>query len=152
MRGRMRTARVAHLSLLATGLVMTAAHFRGVARAGEPLPRSAEHVATPGGSVAANDTGDALVLNPANLAWLPGSELRWTWVRCPDDAGKVGCGHALGLSAALPFGFATSLRADLVQPPWGAADTEGVGFPYRGYEYTWITWGLAVRAGERLAF
>ena len=24
------------------------------------------------------------------------AELRWTWVNCPDDAMKVGCGHALG--------------------------------------------------------
>jgi protease-4 len=120
--------------------------------AADPLPRSAAHVATPGGSTAADDNGDALVLNPANLAWLPGSELRWTWVRCPDDALAVGCGHALAASAALPFGLATSLRADLVQPPWGVADSTGVGYPYRGYDFTWITWGLAAHVGERFSF
>jgi len=144
----MRAARTALVCLSATALAV--AHSSGNASA-DPLPRSAEHVASPGGSVAADDTGDALVLNPANLAWLPGSELRWTWVRCPDDAEKVGCGHALSFSAPLPFGLATSLRADLVQPPWGAADSEGVGFPYRGYDFTWITWGLAAHLGERFA-
>jgi protease IV len=147
----MRTARVALVSFLTSALVAATALFHRGASA-DPLPRSAEHVGTPGGSTAADDTGDALVLNPANLAWLPGSELRWTWVRCPNDAIKVGCGHSLEASTRLPFGLATSLRVDLVQPPWGAADSEGVGFPYRGYDFTWITWGLAARVGERLAF
>jgi protease-4 len=146
----MPTARVALVSFLATGMVLATAHWHGGASA-DPLPRSAEHITTPGGSVAADDTGDALVLNPANLSWLPGAELRWTWVRCPDDAIKVGCGHSLEASTPLPFGLATSLRADLVQPPWGAADSEGVGFPFRGNDFTWITWGLAAHLGERVA-
>jgi protease-4 len=139
------------VSFFAAAMVLARAHFLGDASA-DPLPLSAEHIATPGRSVAADDTGDALVLNPANLAWLPASEARWTWVRCPNDAVKVGCGHSLELSTPLPFGLATSLRADLVQPPWGAPLSEGVGFPFRGYDYTWITWGLAAHLGERLAF
>src|SRR5580704_206145 len=148
MRGRMRTARVAQGSFFAAAMLLARAHFSGDASA-DPLPRSAEHIATPGRSVAADDTGDALVLNPANLAWLPASEARWTWVRCPNDAVKVGCGHSLELSTPLPFGLATSLRADLVQPPWGAPLSEGVGFPFRGNDFTWITWGLAAHLGER---
>src|ERR1019366_4403522 len=119
--------------------------------AADPLPTSAEHVASPGQSVASTDTGDAVVLNPANLAWLPGGEVRWTWVDCPDDARKVGCGHAFSAATPLPFGLATAFRIDLVQPPWGGPDAEGVGFPYRGSDYVWATWGLAFKLGDRLA-
>jgi protease-4 len=117
----------------------------------DPLPTSAEHVSAPGRSIASTDTTDALVLNPSNLAWLPGPELRWTWVRCPDEAVKVGCGHAWSVGTPLPFGLATALRVDLVQPPWGAEGV-GVGFPYRGNDYVWVTWGLATKLGEHAAF
>jgi protease-4 len=124
----------------------------GSASASEPLPTSAEHVATPGRSVAADDTTDATVLNPANLAWLPAAELRWTWVDCPDQAVKVGCGHAWEVGSPLLFGLSTALRVDLVQPPWGRAPSEGVGFPYRGEDYVWVTWGLATKLGDNAAF
>ncbi len=118
----------------------------------DPLPTSAEHIATPGRSLAADDTTDALILSPANLAWLPGPELRWTWIRCPDEAVKVGCGHAWSVGTPLPFGLSTALRVDLVQPPWGGSESEGVGFPYRGNDYFWVTWGLATHLGEHAAF
>jgi protease IV len=117
----------------------------------DPLPTSAEHIDAPGRSLASDDTTDALVLSPANLAWLPGPELRWTWIRCPDDAVKVGCGHAWGVGTPLPFGLSTALRVDFVQPPWGA-ENEGVGFPYRGNDYFWVTWGLATKLGDHAAF
>ena len=118
----------------------------------DPLPTSAEHVETPGRSIASDDTTDALVTSPANLAWLPGPELRWTWIRCPDEVVKVGCGHAWSVGTPLPFGLSTALRVDLVQPPWGASESEGVGFPYRGNDYFWVTWGLATKLGEHAAF
>ena len=146
------------LTVHEAGLVFAASVSFGAAAAfaafaaADPLPTSAEHVASPGQSVASTDTGDAVVLNPANLAWLPGSELRWTWVDCPDDAFKVGCGHAWTAATPLPFGLATALRVDLVQPPWGSSDQVGVGFPYRGSDYVWVTWGLAFKLGDRLAF
>ncbi len=120
--------------------------------AADPLPTSAEHVATPGRSVASDDTADAIVLNPANLAWLPAGELRWTWVNCPDDAIKVGCGMDWEGAVPLPFGLATGLRVDLVEPPWGGPDSEGIGFPYRGNNYAWITWALATKLGHRASF
>lgn len=118
----------------------------------DPLPTSAEHVTAPGRSVASDDTTEALVLNPANLAWLPGPELRWTWVRCPDEAVKVGCGHGWGAGTPLPFGLSTALRVDFIQPPWGASESVGVGVPYRGNDYYWGTWGLATKLGEHAAF
>jgi protease IV len=116
------------------------------------MPTSAEHIAVPGRSVASEDTAEAIVLNPANLAWLPAPELRWTWVACPGEAQKVGCGHAWEVATPLFFDLATAFRVDLVQPPWGAADSQGVGFPYRGNDYVWITWGLATKLGEYASF
>jgi protease-4 len=129
---------------LAIGTVAGAAHA-------DPLPTSAEHVPSPGRSVATDDTTDAIVQNPANLAWLPAPELRWTWVRCPDEAVKVGCGHAWEVGTPLFLGLSTALRVDFVQPPWGGGQ-EGVGFPYRGDDYFWVTWALASQLGHNAAF
>jgi protease-4 len=118
----------------------------------DPLPVSADHVPAPGRSAASDDTSQAIVLNPANLAWLPAPELRWTWVRCPDDAVTTGCGHAWEAATPLFFGLSTALRIDFVQPAWGGPPTSGIGFPYRGFDYVWATWGLAGQIGERAAF
>src|ERR1700733_8072042 len=79
------------------------------ARAGGPLPGMAARVDSPGRAVASEDSAEALVLNPANLAFLPAPELRWTGVFCPDQAVMVGCGHALEAATPLPFGLATGL-------------------------------------------
>jgi len=118
----------------------------------DPLFSSAEHVVAPGRSVASEDTAESVVLNPANLSWLPAPELRWTWIDCPNDAEKVGCGHAWEVGTPIGFGFATALRLDLVQPPWGGPLTEGVPAPYRGSEYFWFTWGLSTKLGDRASF
>jgi protease-4 len=122
------------------------------ALASEPLPTSAEHIAAPGRSIASDETTDAIVLNPANLSFLPAPELRWTWVQCPDNTVMVGCGHAWEIGTPLFFGLATALRVDLVRPPWGGPASVGVGFPYRGDDYVWVTWGLATRLGDHAAF
>jgi protease-4 len=112
----------------------------------DPLPASAEHVASPGRSVASDDTTQAIVQNPANLAWLPAPELRWTWVHCPSEVVKVGCGHAFEVGSPLFFGLSTALRVDVVQPP---SDAPG---PFRGNDFVWLTWGLAAQLGERASF
>ncbi len=138
-------------SVVAVALGFCATSAGKSARA-DALPTSAEHVASPGRSIVTDDSSQALVLNPANLAWLPAPELRWTWVHCPDAAVKVGCGHAWEAATPLLFGLSTALRVDLVQPPWGGPPAFGVGFPYRGYDYVWATWGLGLRLGERAAF
>src|SRR5260370_34343247 len=122
------------------GVVLIEVVAASAARA-DPLPTSAEHVAAPGRSVTSEETSQAIVVNPANLAWLPAPELRWTCLQCPDDSIKLGCGHAWEVATPLFFGLSTALRVDLVQPPWGA--TGGVGFPYRGFDYVWVTWSLA---------
>jgi protease-4 len=145
----MRTSR----TLSAVGLVLVAGLGASASRPAhaDPLPLSAEHIDSPGRSAASEATADAITLNPANLAWLPAPELRWTWIACPDDTTKVGCGHAWAAATPLPFGLATGLRFDLVQPPWGASADEGVTLPYRGFDYDWLTWALAMRFGDRFS-
>ena len=128
------------------GLLMELSPARG-----DPLPTSAEHVATPGRSVVLDDTSQAIVANPANVAWLPAPELRWTWVHCPNEVVKVGCGHSFEVATPLLFGFSTGIRFDLVQPPWGGPEDVGVGFPYRGSDFVWFTWALGLKLGEHAA-
>jgi len=128
-------------TLLATVCVASAP---GRAQAQGPLPQMASRLDAPGRSVASEDGADALVLNPANLAFLPAAELRWTGVFCPDTQ-KVNCGQSLEGAAPLPFGLSTGLRIDYVMSP----DTSG--FPYSGYSYVWATWGLAYKLSDRLS-
>ncbi len=111
------------------------------------MPTRAEKIPSPGRSLVSDESGEAMAQNPGNLAFAPGGEVRWTGVRCPDTH-KVGCGHAFTASTLLPFGLATGLRVDYVTTPGGP---DGPGFPYNGYDYTWITWGLGYRFGERFA-
>ena len=136
---------------VALGTVGAAGAWAASAVAGEPLPARADHVFSPGRNAASDDTGEALVLNPANLATMPSWEARGTFVRCPDDAKALGCGYAFELATPLPWNFATGLRFDYVQPSWGGFN-EGVDFPYRGNEYSWLTWGLGLALSERVAF
>src|SRR6185295_4733718 len=70
-----------------------------------------------GRSVAGTDDSTALVLNPANLAFLPSSELRWTGTFLREDAQVPWQGHAFALAFPLPFSLATGVRLDFVDPP-----------------------------------
>jgi protease-4 len=132
--------------ILLTGLL--AALLPVSAYADEPFPGRAERILSPGRSTAAEDSAEALVLNPANLAYMPAAELRWTGVRCPDTK-RVACGHAVDLATTLPFHLATGFRVDYVSPPGGP---QGAGFPFNGIDYTWLTWGLGWRISERVSF
>ncbi len=116
----------------------------GDARAAEPMPERASRLDSPGRNTASEDSAESLVLNPANLGFLPAPELRWTGVRCPDTQ-KVNCGHAFDLASPLLLGLSTGLRVDYVMPPPSA------GFPFNGADYAWITWGLAYRAADWLS-
>jgi protease-4 len=118
-----------------------------LARADEPFPGRAERILSPGRSTASEDSAEALVLNPANLAFMPAAELRWTGVRCPDTQ-RVACGHAFDLATPLFWKLASGLRVDYVMPPGGQ---QGAGFPFNGIDYTWITWGLGYKLSDRLS-
>ncbi len=114
------------------------------ARAGEPFPSRGERILSPGRSASSEDSGEALVLNPANLGWLTGREARWTGVRCPETR-RVACGHAIDLSTPLPFGLGTGFRVDYVMPPSTA------GSPFNGTDYVWLTWGLGYSVSRSLS-
>jgi protease IV len=100
----------------------------------------AQSVPTPGRSAASSDDGSSLVLNPANVSFMPGAELRWTWVRTGDDAWTSARGHAFSLAGAFPFGLGTGFRLDFVRPP---VDDPHPAVPL-DEPYTWLTWGLGI--------
>src|SRR4051812_33866923 len=125
-------------------LAMIVAYARD-ARAGEPFPTRAERISSPGRSAASDDSAEAMSLNPANLAFLPAWEARWTGVRCPDTK-KVGCGHSFAAAAPLLFGLSTGLRVDYVMPPSGE---DGVGFPYNGFDYAWVSWAIGYKFNDK---
>jgi protease-4 len=110
----------------------------------DPFPPRAERILSPGRSIASEDSAEALVLNPANLANMPGVEARWTGVRCPETR-HVACGHAFDLASPLFWGLASGLRVDWVMPPGGSS---GPGFPYNGTDYVWLTWGLGFHLSD----
>jgi protease-4 len=112
--------------------------------AAEPLPARAERIFAPGRSAASDDSADALVLNPANVAFIPGAEARWMGVRCSDTQ-KVACGHVIEAATPVIFGLATGFRVDYVTPP---ATTAFIGRS----DYAWFTWGLAYKLSDAIAF
>jgi protease IV len=125
--------------------VLVASSFVSAAHA-DPFPTRAERILSPGRTVASEDSAEALVLNPANLANMAGAEARWTGVRCP-DTNRVACGHALEFATPIIWGISSGVRLDYVMPPAGPA---GAGFPYNGTDYTWLTWGVGYRWSERI--
>jgi protease-4 len=97
-----------------------------------------------GRSVASTDDSTALVLNPANLAFMPGSELRWTGTFLGNSTDVPWRGHAFAFALPLPFSLATGLRLDLVNPP-----QLGPNLPTSDYQ--WLTFGLAAHASNSFA-
>jgi len=134
---QLRFVRGAVLSLVATTACVASA---------DPFPTRGERILSPGRSVAGEDSAEALVLNPANLANMPGAEARWTGVRCPDTR-RVACGHALEFATPLIWGISSGLRLDYVMPPGGPS---GAGFPFNGIDYTWLTWGVGYKWSDRI--
>jgi protease-4 len=111
------------------------------ARAEAPPPRPSDPVADPGRSLASADDTTAIAGNPANLAYLPAPELRWSlaWTGSASPQPNRGMAFAAGL----PIGpFATGLRLDWFSPPDGAPAPFDV-------NYHWLRWGIA--AGNPMA-
>ncbi len=113
---------------------------RGVARAVAALTLAAtvaagqvparSGVPTPGKGVATVADSDAVVVNPAGLALVPGTELRLQWAgggERPDQ------GLALGASTPLVFGLSAAARADVVRPASGPDRTWASG----ALSYAW---------------
>lgn len=102
-----------------------------------------------GKSPVSNDDSSALVQNPANVAFLPASELRWSSLYLNEGARVPWQGHALAFAFPIPFtSAATGLRIDLISPPGG-----GPGPLFDDDKlYQWVTWGLAMHPSDSFAF
>jgi protease-4 len=119
----------------------------------EEPPRREGLVPAPGRSIAANDQSSAIATNPANLGFLPSSELRWTWVKTGEDSPVPGRGHAFDLALQLPGHIGTGLRFDFVRPNQAAFPLDGIFFtaPTVPRNYTWVTWALGFAPGPGFA-
>lgn len=103
-----------------------------------------------GRSAVSDEDSTALVVNPANLGFMPREELRWTGMFLNENATATYQGHAFSLAFPIPFlSMATGLRLDLVSPPHAAAQTL---FGDQSGRYEWLTWGLAFRPSNAFAF
>jgi protease IV len=99
-----------------------------------------------GRSLATSDDTTALVQNPANVAFMPGPELRWIGSFLDERATTPEQGHAIALGLPLPIlPLGTGLRTDFVSPP----RSDRVNVPG---SYQWLTWGLGLRASDKAAF
>jgi protease-4 len=145
----MRKLRFASATALGGLLALVSAHTF----AGQPLPPRAERVAAPGRSAASDDSSQAVVLNPANLGYLPSWELRWTGYGCFDVSqdgthpwARAACGNAGTIATPLFLGLSTAVRFDYMQPPSAA------GAVFNGDDYEWFTWALAYKLSDRASF
>lgn len=125
----MKKATYLGLGCLAAGLLCS------VAQEAQAQP----YVVAPGRAIAGGDDVSTIAYNPANLAFLPGAELRWTFLY-PRGTGYVG-GNALDAGFSL-FGIATGMRMD-----WLDADT----LPRWNAASRWFRWGFALKLGEKSA-
>jgi protease IV len=129
-----RFRRFRALSKLSALSVVCLASSSALAEA--PPPRPSDPVADPGRSLASADDTTAIANNPANLAYLPAPELRWSLAWTGSASPQPNRGMAFGVG--LPIGpFATGLRLDWFSPPDGAPA------PFDA-NYHWLRWGLAV--------
>jgi protease IV len=135
------------MNRLARGLFAALSLAATAAGAQEPFQRPTRLPAIGRGIVGTDDT-TALVQNPANLVFLPSTELRWSSIYLDEAAEVPWQGHAFALGFPLPIiPVATGLRLDLVDPPSANDHAETVfrrTYPgARLANYQWLTWGLA---------
>ncbi|MBK7400478.1 MAG: signal peptide peptidase SppA [Myxococcales bacterium] len=95
-------------------------------------------------SLAGTDDTDAIGLVPAQLAFLPGWELRWTHVHLPKGADTLtpARGDAIGFGLPLFFGLSTGVRVESVRPPESTPSPS-----------LWsVNWALAWKLSEVLSY
>jgi protease-4 len=108
----------------------------------QTYPARPERLPAFGRSVASDDDTTSLLVNPANLAFLPAAELRWQSVYLEEDALALWQGHAIAGGTPIPIvPLATGLRFDIVDPPAAS----------HASNYQWLTWGLALRTSDTAA-
>lgn len=112
-------------------------------RAEPPAGLPSQPIPDPGRGVAGVEDAASIAVNPANLAFLPGPELRWTTVWTAAASPLPARGHSIALGLPLWL-LSTGLRVDLFDPP------ESAPAPFNDTSY-WIRWPLAVSLGSSLA-
>ncbi|HYQ28621.1 MAG TPA: S49 family peptidase, partial [Polyangiaceae bacterium] len=131
-------------SHVATSCLLLCLGLLSARRAGAQFPADQPtRLPALGRSAVSDDDSTSLVVNPANLGFMPGAELRWTGMFLNEDATATYQGHAFALAFPIPFlSLATGLRLDLVSPPNAATQQL---FGMQDARYEWLTWGLAFR-------
>lgn len=129
---------------LIAGSLLSVLWGSSTAHAQTPVVRP-ERLPELGRSVVTSDDSTATRSNPANLAFMPSTELRWSSVYLEEDLEVPWQGHAISLATPLPFSLATGFRLDLVAPP------DGTGLVV-DHNYQWFTWALALRTSRKSAF
>jgi protease-4 len=125
------------------GLLLVTVFGVGLAAAQTPVDRPTR-LPSVGRSTVSVEDSSALVVNPANLANLPGGEVRWQPVFLDEESLSPWQGHAFSFSAPIPWiNMGLGFRVDLVDPP---ADNPRARFGPRS-NYQWLTGGLAFKAG-----
>jgi protease-4 len=115
----------------------------GVLLSGTALAQRVERLPEFGKSIVSVDDSASITMNPANLGYLVGPELRWHGVYLDDRQTVPWEGHSFSFATGIPFiNVATGLQLDLVAPPGGSP------LP----RYQWLTWGLALRGDRNTAF
>src|SRR4051812_8853788 len=90
--------RLARISVVVICAIALASHASG-----DPPPPRETRLIMSGRSVAVSDETSAIAENPANVAFLPGAEARYTWVRTAMSSPEPQRGHIIALGAPLPF-------------------------------------------------
>jgi len=131
-------------SLASTRALLLCAGLLSAGRASAQFPADQPtRLPALGRSAVSDDDSTSLVVNPANLGFMPGAELRWTGMFMNEGSTATYQGHAFALAFPIPFlSLATGLRLDLVSPPNAAAEQL---FGTQKANYEWLTWGLALR-------
>jgi protease-4 len=110
----------------------------------QPYPtKASDPVPLPERTAASGDDTTAIAVNPANLAFLPGPELRWNWAWMDDASPLPARGHAAAFGLPIWI-FATGLRMDWIDPPATARS-------FYPDSYRWLRWDIAVRGGDTVA-
>ncbi|HEY3256653.1 MAG TPA: hypothetical protein VGJ91_22000, partial [Polyangiaceae bacterium] len=132
------------LSRVASSALLLALGFFATRRASAQFPTDQPtRLPALGRSAVSDEDSTALVVNPANLGFMPGVELRWNGMFLNEQATASYQGHAFALAFPIPFlSLGTGLRLDLVSPPSAASKLL---FGTENARYEWLTWGLAFR-------
>jgi protease-4 len=114
-----------------------------LARADDTLVPRPPRILPPARSLAGTDDVDAIALNPAQLAFIPSWELRYTHVQLPSASTALmpAAGDAVGLAFPLYFGLATGLRFESIRPPSSAP------LP----SLAAVSWSLAYRLADTMS-